>query len=200
MSVIAPTTPMTSRVGFALAAAIAAWTVFAALGDLQPNGRHLLALGTLRVVMCAALFAFAVLAGLTGSRAGRLALTVTALAAAGTLVGGVGAVAVDGWSYNPFAPENEANPLPWYPYLILVSTALFALGTLVVGILGRRAGWLAIAVMAAGVLYAAAGAINPGGHFIWAAAWFAVALGLATRPATSLASQPEKDGGKVRLP
>ncbi len=167
-----------TAVGYVLAAVIAAWVVFALLDELEPNGRHLLVLGALRIVMLGALLAFAAKVGADATRLGRFALGTAALGALVNLAGGVGAAVTDGWSFNPFAPGGPAEP-PWYAYLVMAGAMLFALGTILVGIAGRRGGWLAVAVILGGILYAAAAA-DAYGHLVWVAPWFALALGLAT--------------------
>ncbi len=178
----------TVRVGQLAAVAIIVWAAFALLADLQPNGLHLLVLGGLRVVLLATLLAFATWSGAATSRLGRFGLGLAALTALAGLVGGAGAVVMDGWSYNPFLDEAAPGP-PWYAYVIGASVMLFAVGTIVVGVAGRAAGWPAVAAVAAGVGYlpvialqAALGEITGArvGHLIWAAAWLALALGLAT--------------------
>lgn len=168
----------TTGVGYLAAAVFAAWAVFALLGDLQPNGRHLLVLGALRIVMLGALLAFAAKAGADATRFGRFALGTATLGAVVNLAGGVGAVLTDGWSFNPFAPGGPAEP-PWYAFLVLVGAMVFALGTILVGVAGRGAGRLAVAVVLGGVLYAVAFPLGLVGHLVWVAPWFALALGLA---------------------
>lgn len=168
----------TAGVGYVAAAVIAAWVAFGLLDELEPNGRHLLVLGALRVVMLGALLAFAAKVGADATRFGRFALGVAALGAVVNLIGGIGAVVTDGWSFDPFGPGGPAEP-PWYAYLVLAGAMVFTLGTILVGIAGRRGGWLAVIVILGGVLYAAfpLGAYGP---FVWVAPWFALALGLAT--------------------
>jgi hypothetical protein len=173
----------TTSVGYVLAAVIAAWVVFALLDELEPNGRHLLVLGALRIVMLGALLAFAAKVGADATRFGRFALGTAAVAAVVNLAGGVGAVFTDGWSFNPFAPGGPASP-PWYAFLVLAGAMVFALATILVGVAGRRGGWLAVAVILGGVLYAAAGPLGAYGHLVWVAPWFALALGLAGTSST----------------
>ena len=180
----------TVRVGQLAAVAIVTWVVFALLADLEPNGLHLLVLGGLRIVLLATLLAFAVWSGATSSRLGRVGLGLAAVTAIGSLVGGAGAVVTDGWSYNPFTdPLLAGAGPPWYAYVVGASTMLFAVGTIVVGLAGRAAGWPAVAAVAAGVGYVAAFALQASlgettgavvGHLIWVAAWLALALGLIT--------------------
>lgn len=171
-----------SGVGYLAAAAIAAWVIFALVDTLEPNGRHLLVLGALRIVLFALLLSFVAVAKVQSSRAARVCLAVAGLGAAVNLLGGLGAVVTDGWSYNPFTDGTEAAA-PWYAFLVLVGAMLFALGTVVTGIVGRSAGWLAVAVVLGGVLYAAAIPLGAAGHLVWVAPWFAISLGLATRGA-----------------
>lgn len=180
MNVIERPRAATSGVGYLASAVIVAWVGFALIDRLEPNGRHLLVLGALRVVLFGALLAFAVKVGATTSRLGRSALAAAAAGAAVNLVGGVGAVLTDGLSYNPFATGASAPAPPWYVYLVLIGALLFALGTVLVGVAGRRGGWLAVAVILAGVLYVVAVPLGAYGHLVWIAAWFALALGLAT--------------------
>ncbi len=168
-----------AAVGFVTAGAIAAWLVFALLDQLAPNGRHLLALGVLRIVMLGALLAFAGLVGMQASRLGRTALSIAALGAVVNLAGGVGAVLTDGWPFDPFAPGGPEEP-PWYAYLVLAGAAVFMLGTILVGIAGRLRRRLAVAVILGGVLYASVGLLGSYGHVVWVLPWFALALALAT--------------------
>lgn len=181
----------TARVGQVAAAVILAWAVFALVADLEPNGRHLLGLGTLRVVLFATLLAFAIHVSATGNRLARVGLVLTGLMATLNLVGGAGAVMTDGWSYNPFADASTAAAPPWYAYVIGASGILFAVGTVMVGVAARRAGWLAAAVVAGGAAYPLAyvlqaplgeglGAVV--GHLVWVSPWLALAVGLATGP------------------
>ncbi|MDN5858528.1 MAG: hypothetical protein L0H84_07880 [Pseudonocardia sp.] len=181
-----------TTVGYVMAAVIAAWVVFALLDELEPNGRHLLVLGALRIVMLGALLAFAAKVGADANRFGRFALGVAALGAVVNLVGGIGAVLTDGWSYDPFGPGGSAEA-PWYAYLVMVGAMVFTLGTILVGIAGRRGGWLAIAVILGGILYAPAVPLGAYGHVIWVAPWFALALGLAT----STSDVPHRDASRV---
>lgn len=165
-------------VGSLAATVIAAWAAFAVLGDLEPNGRHLLVLGALRVVLFGLLLAIAIRMAATSRLLGRAGLVVAGVGAAVNFVGGAGAVITDGWSYNPFDPSSDAAP-PWYAYLVLAGGLLFVLGTVLVGIAGRSAGLQAGIVIAAGVLYGAA-ALGALGHLIWVAPWIVLALLLAT--------------------
>ena len=167
-----------TAVGYVLAAVIAAWVVFALLDELEPNGRHLLVLGALRIVMLGALLAFAAKVGADATRLGRFALGTAALGALVNLTGGVGAAVTDGWSFNPFAPGGPAEP-PWYAYLVMAGAMVFTLGTILVGIAGRRGGWLAVAVILGGILYAAV-PLGAYGHLVWVAPGSPLALGLAS--------------------
>lgn len=181
----------TTGVGYLTAAVIAAWVVFALVDEPEPNGRHLLVLGALRIVMLGALLAFAARFGADATRFGRFALGAAAVGAVVNLAGGVGAVVTDGWSFNPFAPGGPAEP-PWYAFLVLAGAMVFTLGTILVGVAGRRAGWLAVAVILGGVLYAAVGPLGANGHLVWVAPWFALALGLASTSAAS-----SRESGRV---
>ena len=176
----------TVRVGQLAAVTIIGWVAFALLADLEPNGLHLLVLGGLRVVLFATLLAFASWSNATSSRLGRFGLGLAAVTAVGGLVGGVGAVVTDGWGYNPFLDTLPLST-PWYAYVIGASVLLFAVGTIVVGLAGRAAGWPALAAVAAGAGYFATVALQAPlgattgavvGHLIWIAAWLALALGL----------------------
>jgi hypothetical protein len=182
----------TTSVGYVLAAAIAAWVVFALADQLEPNGRHLLVLGALRIVMLGALLAFAAKVGADATRLGRFGLGAAAVGAVVNLTGGVGAAVTDGWSFNPFAPGGPAEP-PWYAYLVMIGAIVFMIGTMLVGIVGRRAGWLAVAVILGGVLYVAVGPLGPYGHLVWVAPWFALALGLAAMSS----ADPTRESGRV---
>ena len=164
-------------VGYVAAGVIVAWVVFAILGDLQPNGRHLLVLGALRVVLFGLLLAVAVRIGATRGLLGRTGLVLAGVGAAVNFLGGAGAVITDGWSYNPFEPGSDAPP-PWYAYLVLAGGLLFALGPVLVGIAARSASLLAGVVVAAGVLYAGA-ILGPLGHLVWIAPWLVLACLMA---------------------
>jgi hypothetical protein len=102
------------------------------------------------------------------------------------LVGGVGAPLTDSLSHNPFLATSPEAP-PWYAYVIGASALLFALGTTLVGIAGRRAGSLGVATILAGatyplvfVLQAPFGEVTGAviGHLVWIAPWLALAVGL----------------------
>jgi hypothetical protein len=103
------------------------------------------------------------------------------------LVGGVGAAVTDGLGHNPFL-NTSSSVTPWYAYVIGASGLLFAVGTGLVGLAGRSAGWLGAATILAGACYPlvyvlqmpfgeATGAVI--GHLIWIAPWLALAVGLA---------------------
>ncbi len=175
-----------ARIGQVGTAVIVAWIAFAVLGDLEANGLHFTVLGVLRIAMLAVLVAFAAVAGVR-SRMGRIGLGLAAVMAVTNLVGGVGAAVTDGLGYNPFL--STSSPVtPWYAYVIGASGILFAVGTLLVGIAGRSAGWLAVATILGGVgfvlvhllqlpLGETTGAVV--GHLLWIAPWLALAVGLA---------------------
>ena len=186
-----------SVIGRAVIAVIAAWVVLVVVGGLEPIGRNFLLLGVLRVALLAALLGFAAVFVARSSSLGRLGLGAAAVGAAANLVGGVGSVVVDGWTYNPFGPGTEEMPGSWYPYVIGLSAVVFALGCVLTGIAGRSGGWLAVAAVLGGVLYPMAFVMqglfghNPGdllGHLIWIAPWVALALGLSRggRPGDTL--------------
>lgn len=171
-------------VGHVAAAAIAVFVVYALVGGLEATGRHLVELGALRVVLFGALLAFAQGSGAGGRRLGRAGLVVAAVTAVTYLAGAIGAVATDGWSYDPFNPSLERVDPPWYAYVIGASAFLFALGTLLVGIAGRTGNRLAVAVILAGaffplvfVLESVLGAA--GAHAVWLAPWMVLSVGLA---------------------
>lgn len=178
----------TSRIGLAVSAVIAAWIAFVLIGGLEPIGRHFLVLGVLRVALLAALLGFAVAYVARSSRLGRVGLVIAVVGAVGYLVGGIGSVVVDGWTYNPFAPGTEDDPVGWYPYVLGLSGIVFALGAILTGIAGRSGGWLAVAAVLGGALFPMAFVMqgllghNPGdllGHLIWIAPWLALTLGMS---------------------
>ncbi len=178
----------TSRVGMAVSAVIAAWVVFVVIGGLETIGRHLLILGALRMVLLVALLGFAAAFVARGSRLGRVSLGLVAVGAVANLVGGIGSVVVDGWTFNPFAPGMEDQPVAWYPYVIGLSAFVFAVGCILTGIAGRSGGWLAVAAVLGGVLYPMAVVMqgllghDPGdlvGHLIWIAPWLALTVGMS---------------------
>ncbi len=179
---------LTSRIGLAVAAVIAAWVVFVLIGGLESIGRHFLVLGVLRVVLLGALLGFAAAFVARSSRLGRVGLGLAAVGAVANLAGGIGSVVVDGWTFNPFAPGMEDQPVAWYPYVIGLSAFLFAIGGILTGIAARSAGWLAVAAVLGGVLYPMAFVMqgllghDPGdlvGHLIWIAPWLALTLGMS---------------------
>ena len=172
--------------GQVVTGAVLAWLAFVLVGGLEAMGRHFVVLGVLRLAMFAALLALILLVGAQSGRLGRLGLGVAALGAVLNLLGGIGAVVTDGWTYNPFAPAVDGAP-PWYAYVIGGSAALFALGSIVAGLAARSAGWPAIAALLGGALYpmvfvlqgvyADTGAVI--GHLVWVAPWLALSLALA---------------------
>ena len=175
-------------VGKAITAVIVAWIVLVVIGGLEPIGRHFVLLGVLRVALFVALLAFAAAFVVRDSRLGRLGIAAAALGAGVNLVGGVGSVVTDGWSYNPFGPGTEDLGPPWYAYVIGLSALVFAVGSILVGIAGRSGGWLAVAAVLGGILYPATIVMqghyghDPGdllGHLIWIAPWLALTVGLS---------------------
>jgi hypothetical protein len=175
-------------VGRAVTAVIVAWIVLVVIGGLEPIGRHFVLLGALRVALFVALLAFAAAFVVRGGWLGRLGIVAAALGAGANLVGGVGSVVTDGWSYNPFGPGPEDLAPPWYAYVIGLSAFVFAVGSILTGIAGRSGGWLAVAAVLGGVLYPATVVMqglyghDPGdllGHLIWIAPWLALTVGLS---------------------
>ncbi len=168
--------------GHVAAAVIAAWIVYVLVGGLEGTGQHFVVLGALRIVLFAALLAFAVTVGANAGRLGRAGLAVAAVGATAYLLGGIGSVATDGWSFDVFAGDGAFEP-PWYAYVIGLSGALFALGTIVVGIAGRSSGRLSVAVILAGALFPAVFALQEplgfaGAHIVWLVPWMVLAAGL----------------------
>jgi len=168
--------------GHVAAAAIAAFAVYAVVGGLEGTGRSFVVLGALRIVLFGALLGFALAVGAQERRLGRVGLAIAGTGAVCYLLGGIGSVATDGWSYDVFGDGNE-DAIPWYAVVIGLSGILFALGTVLVGIAGRRAGRLATAVILAGILFPVVFALqdalgHAGAHLVWLAAWMAVAVGL----------------------
>ena len=173
--------------GHVAAAVIAAWIVYVLVGGLEGTGQHFVVLGALRVVLFGALLAFAVAVGANAGRLGRAGLAIAAVGAGAYLLGGVGAVATDGWSFDVFAGDGEFEP-PWYAYVLGLSGILFALGTILVGIAGRSSGRLAVAVILAGALFPVVFALQEplgfaGAHIVWLLPWMALAAGLIATPA-----------------
>ncbi|MGI9085240.1 MAG: hypothetical protein ACR2FE_08090 [Aeromicrobium sp.] len=173
--------------GRAVAPVIAVWVVFVVAGGLEPIGRHFLVLGLLRVSLFVALLGFAAAFVARSGLLGRLGLGAAAIGAGLNLLGGIGSVITDGWSYDPFGPGSALEP-PWYAYVIGLSAFVFALGSILTGVAGRSGGWLAVAAVLGGVLYPMAFVMqglyghDPGdllGHLIWIAPWLALTIGLA---------------------
>lgn len=176
--------PSTTRIGagHVAAAVIAVFVVYSLVGGLEGTGRHFVELGALRIVLFGALLAFAQGSGTGARRLGRAGLVTAGVTAVLYLAGGIGAVATDGWSYDVLDPSVEGDP-PWYAYLIGASAILFALGTAMVGIAGRRGSRLAVAVILAGAIFPVVFVLEPvlgaaGGHAIWLAPWMALSVGL----------------------
>jgi len=172
--------------GHVAAAVIAAWIVYVLVGGLEGTGQHFVVLGAVRVVLFAALLAFAVAVGAHAGRLGRAGLGIAAVGATAYLLGGVGSVATDGWSYDVFAGPGELDP-PWYAYVLGLSGILFAVGTILVGMAGRSGGRLAVAVILAGALFPAVFALEStlgfaGAHIVWLVPWMVVAAGLIAGP------------------
>jgi len=174
-------------VGRLVTAVIAAWIVVAVVGGLEPVGRNFLMLGVLRLALFAALVALALAVGAHRSRLGFLGLGAAAIGAGANLIGGLGSVVSDGWNHNPFGAGADVAP-PWYAYVIGLSAAIFALGSILTGIAARSAGWPAVAAVLGGVLYPMAFVMqglyghDPGdllGHLIWIAPWLVLAVGLS---------------------
>lgn len=169
--------------GLALVALLVsvAWLAYALLGGLTTIGRHFVPLALLRIALLGALVTFARVSGV-GQRLGRTGLVVAAIGAALNLIGGVGSVVMDGWTFDPFgaAGETRTGSELWYAYVIGLSSFVFAIGTTLVGIASRSTSWLRISAILAGVLYLVAIPLGTPGHFIWIAPWIALAAGLAT--------------------
>jgi hypothetical protein len=183
-------------VGYITAAVITAWLVYVTLaGGLVPGGRNFLILGAVRIALFAALIAFARLAIARTGLVGRVGFLLAAVGAAAYVGGAVASIAVDGWSFNPMADGNADPPL--YLIVLGLSANLFALGTVLVGIAGRAGGWLAAAVVLAGLLYPLVlFPLQPfgttAGHVVWLAAYLVLAGGLvASKPASPRTSLPK---------
>jgi len=183
--------------GHVAAAVIAAWVVYALVGGLDATGQHLLVLGALRIVLFGALLAFAHAVGAHERRLGRVGLAMAGGCAVLYLVGGIGAVATDGWSFDVFASEGDY--MPWYAVVIGLSAMLFALGTTLVGVAALSAGKLAVAAILAGVLFPAVLALQTFGdivgHIVWLTPWMVLAVGVAAAsPDRKIARSVTVDG------
>ena len=194
-SVEQPRGPLVNA-GYVAAAAIAAFVIYVIAAGLDTTGQHFVVLGALRVVLIGALLAFALAAGAQATRLGRVGLGMAALGAAFYVFGGIGAVATDGWSYDVFASENDGIDPPWYAYVLGLSGFVFALGTVLVGIAGRSAGRLSLAVILAGAMFPLVlGLQDPlgdaGAHLVWLTPWMVLAVGLIAMPGHGLA-QPTR--------
>ena len=87
-----------------------------------------------------------------------------------------------------FAAENDAVDPPWYAYVLGLSGAAFAIGTILVGIAGRSAGRLAAAVILGGAMFPVVFALeaplgHAGAHLVWLIPWMVLAAGLIAMPA-----------------
>lgn len=172
--------------GHIAAAAIAALVVYALVGGIEGSSRDFVVLGALRIVLFAALLAFALAVEAHAQRLGRIGLGIAAVGAVSYLAAGIGAVATDGWSFEAFATDNEIEP-PWYGYMLGLGWMLFAVGTVLVGIAGRSGGRLAVAVILGGILFPVVFALEPslgfaGAHIVWLVPWMALAAGLIAAP------------------
>lgn len=168
------------RVGQVAAVVIGSFITYSLIVGLEGTGLHFLELGVLRIVLFAALLAFARWSGAGTRRLGRFGTGLAGVAAATFLGGGIGAVATDGWSLDIF--DSETTGAPWYAYVIGLSGMLFALGTILVGVTGRSAGRLAAVVILGGAAFPLAFALGPtAGHVAWLVPWMIIAIGL-TRP------------------
>jgi len=178
-----------SRAAQIAAAAIGSFMIYILIVGLEGTGRHFIELGTLRVVLLVPLFVFAGWSGARTRRLGRVGLGLATVGAAMFVAGAIGSVATDGWSFDVFA--DEMSDPPWYAFVIGASGILFALGTLLVGLSGRRSGRLATAVILAGALFPLAFILGPtAGHLAWLVPWLVVAVGLArTAPRRPAGSQ-----------
>lgn len=166
-------------VGTVTVAAVGAWSAYAVIGGIEPNGRHFLELAGMRLVLFAALLAFGLSLAGRVPRVLTLGLVLSGLGAAAYLVGAVGAVGTDGWSFDPLA-DPSAEP-PWYLMVIGLSANVFSLGAILVGIAGRAAGWPAAAVALGGALYPLLlFPIQPFGvtigHLLWLLPWLALGV------------------------
>ncbi|MGH2899861.1 MAG: hypothetical protein ACRDMZ_14400 [Solirubrobacteraceae bacterium] len=175
--------------GHVATAAIAAWAVYAVVDGIEGTGQNFVILGSLRIVLFGALLAFARSAAASERRLGRTGLALAGSGAGLFLAGGIGAAATDGWSFDVFAAE-QANYFPWYVAVLALSGLLFAVGTVLVGVAARPAGWLAAAAILAGVMFPAVFALqeplgDAGAHLVWLAPWLALALGVAAAPRSS---------------
>jgi hypothetical protein len=167
------------QTGRLTAAVIGAYIVYALTVGLRSNGRHFLELGVLRLVLLAALLEFARWSGARTGRLGRMGTGLVAVTAVAYVAGAVGGVVTDGWSRELFGSDEIDTP-PWYAYVLGVSGILFAVGTFLVGVAGRRAGRLAIAAVLAGATFPLAlGLGDTAGHVVWLTPWLVLAIGLA---------------------
>jgi len=170
--------------GLALVALVVslAWLAYALLDGLTTIGRHFVPLALLRFALLGALATFARVSGAGQKRLGRAGLVVAVVGAAFNMVGAVGSVVMDGWTFDPFGAGGEARTGSelWYAFVIGLSALVFAIGTALVGIAGRPIGWLRISAILAGVLYVVGIPLGAPGHYVWIAPWIALAAGLVT--------------------
>jgi hypothetical protein len=166
------------QTGKVAGAVIGSFMVYALIVGLEGTGRHFVEIGGLRMVLFAALLAFARASGALARRSGRFGVGLAGVAAVAFLGGGIGAVLTDGWSFDVFAAD--AGDPPWYAYVIGASGILFALATVLVGAAGRSAGRLSTAVILGGATFPLAFALGPtAGHVAWLVPWMILAVGLA---------------------
>lgn len=167
-----------------LLAACALWVAYAVLGDFDTIGRHFIALAVLRVAMLALLFAIARTASARSSGLGRTGLALAAAGAALFLVGALGAVATDGWNFNPLgtAAEARSDASLWYAYAIGMGFFLFTIGVVLVGIAARSVGWPAAVLILTAVVHVASSPWPLAAHLLWVTGWMVVAGALAAMP------------------
>jgi len=164
-------------------AAGVAFLSYILLAGLDTTGRHILVISLVRLSFLAGLIAVAATVRLSRGLS-RVGLGLAAVSAVLNLVGAIGWVVTDGWSYNAFDADGPDSP-PWYAYVIGSTAILFAFGTILAGIAAIRARVkpaLAVAVLLAGLFFPAAllgDAVGLGaaiGHAFWTLPWLAVGL------------------------
>lgn len=172
----------TSDVALAgLAAIVAAGVYVAADGLDSAVTRGFVVLAALRVILLGVVLAFGSAVRATGGRLVTIGLLLAALGVAGYVVGAIGGIATDGWTYDAL---DEDVALPWYLPFVGIGAIVFSVGTVLVGIAGRSAGWPAVALVLSGVaypllLFPAQPFGTVAGHLIWLVLWLAFAAGMA---------------------
>ncbi|MBA3410566.1 MAG: hypothetical protein H0U15_06935 [Geodermatophilaceae bacterium] len=101
-----------------------------------------------------------------------------------TLIGAVLHIAIDGWTYDPFAGDGDP---PVYSMLIGVGVMAFALGTILTAAAAYRRQAPSLpttALLLGGVLYFPAIPLGAIGHVLWSLPWLCLGALLVMKRTT----------------